>query len=103
MDEYARIRFTLFCSNAPIFPSVIDSAADIQTSQNHALSVPRAAPKRIRNSTAKAAALGPVDINATTGAGAPSYTSGVHTWNGAEAILNPIPTNIRATATQASG
>ena len=35
-------------------------------------------------------------ISATTGAGAPSYTSGVHTWKGTEATLKPSPTNISA-------
>src|SRR5271155_1202588 len=55
----------------------------------------------IRSSTANTAALGPVDMNPTTGAGAPSYTSGVHTWNGAAATLNPKPTNMNATPTYA--
>src|SRR5207302_10311661 len=49
-----------------------------------------------RNRTANAAAFGAVDIKPTTGAGAPSYTSGVQTWNGAAATLNPSPTNISA-------
>ena len=48
---------------------VIDSAADTQTIQNHP-GAPVA--KSTRNSTANAAAFGPVDINATTGAGEPS-------------------------------
>src|ERR1700683_5521783 len=58
--------------------------------------------KTTRNKTAKAAALGAVDIKPTTGAGAPSYTSGVQIWNGATATLNPSPTNMNATATNAS-
>ncbi len=36
-------------------------------------------------------------MNAVTGVGAPSYTSGVHTWNGTAAALNPSPTIISAT------
>src|SRR5258705_13511455 len=32
-------------------------------------------------------------MNATTGVGAPSYTSGVHEWNGTAATLNPKPTS----------
>src|SRR5580704_13002125 len=58
--------------------------------------------KTMRNKTANAAAFGAVDINPTIGAGAPSYTSGVQTWNGAAATLNPRPTNMKATATYAS-
>src|SRR5271155_3808931 len=58
--------------------------------------------KTMRNKTANAAALGAVDMKPTTGAGAPSYTSGVQMWNGAAATLNPRPTNMNATATNAS-
>ena len=32
-------------------------------------------------------------MNAVTGLGAPSYTSGVHMWNGTAAILNASPTS----------
>src|SRR5580704_17424982 len=58
--------------------------------------------KTMRNKTANAAAFGAVDIKPTTGAGAPSYTSGVQTWNGATATLNPRPTNISAIEAYAS-
>ena len=34
--------------------------------------------RKIRKNAAKAAALGPTDMNAVTAVGAPSYTSGVH-------------------------
>ena len=36
-------------------------------------------------------------MNAVTGVGAPWYTSGVHTWNGTAATLNPSPTSSSAT------
>src|SRR5258708_4815655 len=78
----------------------MESAAEVQISQNLPGTL---ITKTIRNSTANAAALGPVDINPTIGAGAPSYTSGVQIWNGAAAILNPMPINISATATYTSG
>ena len=46
------------------------------------------------------ATFGTIANRAVTGVGAPSYTSGVHTWNGAAETLNarpimsnPIPTN----------
>src|ERR1700758_887356 len=76
----------------------MERTAEIQMNQNR----PGAfASNRTRRSTANAAAFGAVDIRPTIGAGAPSYTSGVHTWNGAEATLKPSPTNISATATYA--
>ena len=55
----------------------------------------------MRSSRAKAAALGAVDMSATTGEGAPSYTSGVHTWKGAAETLKPRPTIIIASARNA--
>src|SRR5271169_6400362 len=91
MEEYASRRFTLCCTSAHTFPIVIESTAETQTIQNQP-GAPVA--NSARSNTANAAALGPVDMNPLTGAGAPSYTSGVHTWNGADATLNPRPTNI---------
>src|ERR1700756_999763 len=82
-----------------MFPIVIERAATTQI--NH--SRPGALISNImRSSTANAAAFGAVDMNPTTGAGAPSYTSGVQTWNGAAATLNPRPTNISAIAANTS-
>ena len=90
----------LSCTSAPRLPSVIERAAETHSSQKR----PGALISNItRSSTANAAAFGPVDINPTMGAGAPSYTSGVQTWKGAEATLNPRPTNMSATATYARG
>ena len=40
-------------------------------------------------------------MNATTGVGAPSYTSGVHIWNGAAETLNAKPTTSNAIARSA--
>src|ERR1700689_4720366 len=55
----------------------------------------------MRSSTAKAATLGPVDIKARTGEGAPSKPSGVQPWKGAAEALKPIPINTIATASPA--
>src|SRR5579864_6332484 len=99
MEEYASSRFTLSCTSAPILPRVIERAATTQI--NHTRPGASAS-NRIRSRTANAAALGAVDMNPTTGAGAPSYTSGVQTWNGAAATLNPRPTNISAIAANTS-
>ena len=49
---------------------------------------------------ANAAALLAVARNAATGVGAPSYTSGVHIWNGPIASLNPNPAVARTTPTR---
>ena len=38
-----------------------------------------------------AATLGAVAKNAVTGVGEPSYTSGVHMWNGTAETLNAMP------------
>ena len=50
-----------------------------------------------------AAALTPVDMNPVTTAGAPSYASGDHMWNGTAATLNPKPTMSRPTASRIIG
>ena len=57
------------CTSAPMLPIVIESAAETHTIQNHP-GAPVA--NSTRSSTANAAAFGPVDISATTGAGEPS-------------------------------
>src|SRR5262245_19745076 len=95
MEEYASMRLTLFCMSAPKFPRVMESAAEIQISQNHSVGF---VAKSTRSRTANAAAFGPVDIKATIGAGAPSYTSGVQMWKGADATLKPRPTIMNAVA-----
>ena len=58
-----------------------------------------------RSSTASATALVATAMNAVTPVGAPSYTSGVHMWNGAAEALNaspatiiPIPSRISASS-----
>ena len=50
-----------------------------------------------------AASFGPTAKNAEIGVGAPSYTSGAHTWNGAEAILKNMPLATRMIPTTRSG
>ena len=59
----------LVCTRAAILPIVIDSAAETQINQKRPGAL---AWKKIRSSTAKTAAFGPVDIKPTIGAGAPS-------------------------------
>jgi hypothetical protein len=49
-----------------------------------------------RSSPAKPAALEAEAMKAVTGVGAPWYTSGVQTWKGTAATLNPRPTSSSA-------
>src|SRR3990170_7926990 len=53
--------------------------------------------RNTRTKAANAAALTPVDMNAVTMVGAPSYASGVHMWNGTADTLNAKPTASRPT------
>ncbi|MNN96812.1 hypothetical protein D3C81_2158560 [compost metagenome] len=56
-----------------------------------------------RTMTANTATFEAVARNAATGAGAPSYTSGVHKWKGTRDNLNARPTSIIAMPNCASG
>ena len=56
-----------------------------------------------RSITPSAAAFVAVAMNAVTGVGAPSYTSGVHWWNGATDALKPIPASVSAMPVSSSG
>ena len=51
-----------------------------------------------RTNAANAAAFTPADMKAVTTAGAPSYASGVHMWNGTADTLNANPTRSRPIA-----
>src|SRR5579863_2620875 len=87
------MRFTLFCTRAPRLPANIVATASTQKDQNQK-SVAAGMVTKIRSSSANVAAFGPAENSAVTGVGEPSYTSGVHTWKGAAATLNPNPTRI---------
>ena len=49
---------------------------------------------RIRNAKTTAAIFGAVPTKAATEVGAPSYTSGIHIWNGTAPNLNAMATTI---------
>jgi len=59
----------------------------------HSTVMPGNAPTATRANTAMAATFGAAAKNALTGVGAPSYTSGVHMWNGTAEILKHSPAN----------
>ena len=72
MLEYASIRFVFVCASATMLPPVIVTAArTARTALQSTLSGP-SAPRSTRRIAAKAAALGPTDMNAVAGVGAPS-------------------------------
>src|SRR5439155_13992907 len=95
MELYASKRLTFVCTSAPKLPANIVSAASAQKAQNQKC-VAAGTVAKIRKSSANAAAFGPAENKAVTGVGAPSYTSGVHTWKGAAATLKPRPIRISA-------
>jgi hypothetical protein len=76
-----------------MFPTKIVSAAMPQSAQAHSCLACGSATNRKRPIAANDAAFTPVDMYAVIGVGAPSYTSGLQTWNGAAATLNPSPTS----------
>src|SRR5947208_15811054 len=102
MELYARSRVTFLCTNAPRLPANIVSAASAHKTQNQKC-VAAGTVAKMRSSKAKAAAFGPAEKRAVAGVGAPSYTSGVHTWNGAAATLQPSPIRIMASPSSTSG
>ena len=67
-------------------------AAIVASSGAHVSWAPSAAKSKKRMNAPIAAALVAVAMNAVIGVGAPSYTSGVHWWNGATDALNAKPT-----------
>src|SRR5580658_5056544 len=92
----------LDCKIAAKFPTVMVASATPHTRGIQVDAIGSNAPRNTRRRTANAAALGPVERNADTGAGAPSYTSGALDWKGTAEILNAKPTKISAAATPAS-
>ena len=83
----------LVCQSAARFPSVMVRAADVHRSQKVPAPVVENPPRNTRSRTAKAAALGPTERNAVTGAGAPWYTSGVQIWKGTVSLSIVDPEN----------
>src|SRR6266567_2018935 len=96
------MRLTSRWSRAPRLPTVMDRAASIHMRMGQRCCIEGKVVKVMRRRTAKAAALGAVDMRPTTGEGAPWYTSGVQTWKGAAETLKPRPMMMRARAVKAS-
>src|SRR3954471_932848 len=72
-------------------PSTIEAIATNTTICCHCETMPGKAVSATRVNTASAATFGAEAKNAVTGVGAPSYTSGVHMWNGTADTLKQRP------------
>src|SRR5690242_11765641 len=102
MELYASRRLMLDCRIAAKLPTIIVARAQPHTNGIQLSAMGPSATWKTRSRMANAAALGPTERNAATGAGAPWYTSGAQTWNGAAEILKAKPTNISAAAAPTS-
>ncbi len=99
MEEYAISRLKLVCPIAASEPSSIEQTETSTINCCHdATRCPNGMPIT-RRISAIAATFGAVLRNAVTGVGAPSYTSGVHIWNGTAEILNTSPAITKTTPT----
>src|SRR5438067_9253870 len=103
MLEYAIRRLMFVCTMATRFPTVIVTNARTPNRTLHSALMPGSAPLKIRRITANPAALEPTEKNAVAGVAAPWYTSGVHNWNGAAAILKPRPATSMVMLSSAAG
>src|ERR687898_750400 len=74
-----------------MLPTAIETAASAASAGCQSSTDGPSATSNSRTKTQNAAALVATDMNAVTGVGAPSYTSGVHWWNGASETLNASP------------
>src|SRR5919197_5781082 len=103
MLEYAIRRLMLVWTMATRLPTVMVTNASTPNSTDHSALMPGRALLKMRRMTAKPAAFEPTEKNAVAGVAAPWYTSGVHSWNGAAAILKPSPDTSMVTASNAAG
>src|SRR5262249_48818162 len=90
------MRLMFDCVSAAKLPIVIESSAESHTIGSQPRPIDSNEVMKMRRNTANAAAFGPAERNAETGAGAPWYTSGDQIWKGALETLNASPTNISA-------
>ena len=77
-------------------------AASAATAGPQLLWAPTSATSKKRRKTPSAATLVATAMNAVTGVGAPSYTSGVHWWKGATEALKARPADAQRDAGQQS-
>src|SRR6266566_1593170 len=91
MLEYARRRLTLLCTSASMLPPMMVRIVIVRTTGSQSGLTGNRTTSKTRAKATIAAALVATDIKPVTGAGAPSYTSGVHAWNGIAETLKAKP------------
>ena len=106
------VNATLVCRSAARLPQVMVRTASRPSIAGHGRSptacasspppLSDSAPWKIRTASPNPAALGPTERNAVKAVGAPWYTSGLHMWKGAMAILKPTPASTSASAKRRS-
>src|SRR6266545_3663828 len=82
IDEYASMRLTFRCTSAARLPIASDAHASTATTIVHRWASCGNATRNTRRIRISAVAFVAADMNAVTGVGAPSYTSGVRGWKG---------------------
>src|SRR5262249_57306871 len=102
MLEYASMRLMLFCRTPTTVPTTIVAAEITASTGTQCACIGWSVERNTRTNAANAAAFTPVDMNAVTIVGAPSYASGVHMWKGTADTLKQNPTASRPTATSAN-
>src|SRR5579871_2108352 len=96
------MRLTFDWTSAARLPITSDATAIAANATDQRCSSRGNAVVTRRNASTSAATFVAADIHAVTGVGAPSYTSGVHMWNGAADILKPSPATTSAIPTTRS-
>src|SRR5437763_16608992 len=94
IDEYASSRFRSRWTSAAKLPTTSDATAIPANAHDQRCASCGKAVRTTRSATVNAATFVAEDMNAVTVVGAPSYTSGVHMWNGADEVLKPSPATI---------
>ena len=92
IDEYPISRLMLVCPIAANAPSTIEAIETKIRICCHWIVMVGNAVVTTRTNSAMAAIFGAAAKKAVTGVGAPSYTSGVHMWNGTADTLKQRPT-----------
>src|SRR5260370_29425132 len=90
------MRLMLLCAMATMLPMAIDSTASTTSIWLQSPCEPAKASGSRRMASANAASFEAVPMNTVTLVGEPSYTSGIHIWNGTAPNLNPTPTMRKA-------
>src|SRR5512146_25923 len=97
------MRLTSRCVTASTFPPIIVSTATAHSTGVHSGATGCSATTKTRASATNAATLVPTDMKVVTEVGAPTYTSGVHAWNGTAETLKQKPTASSASAASSNG